>query len=244
MTRASDAGKERGGRMRADVTGWSARRAATALLAAAALVVPSGAGAQQEGLGLDAERTLESSGANLGVFLGALSPLNDLTSDPSSFGTSVAVSPVFGADAAFWPGAGRLGLGLQAFYAPGQLQVEATEFQGAIPNDLGNANAFVGTATLLYRLQLSGARGRLEPYFGVGAGLRRLGVDAIAEPEVEDSTDPLGAIAAGAQVWFARRLAIRFEVRDHLLSFESPTTGESRLQNDISITVGLSTRIR
>lgn len=223
-------------------SGRAPGRIAAGLAALLVLGIPSGAGAQ-EGRPLD-EHGLVGSRANLGLFVGALSPLNDLTSDPASFGTSIAVSPVFGTDASFWLGAGRLGLGLQGFFGPGELQVEPTEFQGAIPDDLGDADAFVGTATLLYRVQLPGAQGRIEPYFGLGAGLRHLAVDPIAEPEVEDSTDPLGTIAAGAHVWFARRLAIRFELRDHLLSFESPTTGDSRLQNDVSVTVGVATRIR
>lgn len=219
-------------------------RIVAGLAALLVLGIPSGARAQESGSPLEEERGLAASRANLGLFVGALSPLNDLTTDPASFGTSIAVSPVLGADASFWLGAGRLGIGLQTLFGPGELQVEATEFQGAIPDDLGDADAYAGTVTLLYRLLLSGAQGRIEPYFGLGAGVRHLAVDAIAEPEVEDSTDPLGTIAAGAHVWFARRLAIRFELRDHLLSFESPTTGDSRLQNDIAVTVGVATRIR
>lgn len=203
---------------------------------------PSAATAQEAGAGRG--RGLGPSRADLGIFTGVLAPLNDLTSDPASFGTSVTVSPLLGANASFWFGGGRVGLGLQGLFGPGELKVEPTEFQGAIPDDLGNATYLAGTATLLYRLRLSGARGRVEPYFGIGAGVRHLSVETIAEPEVEDVTDPLGTLAAGSHVWFSRRLAIRFEVRDHLSAFESPTTGDSRLQNDMTVTVGLGTRIR
>lgn len=218
-------------------------RAALAAVLATGALAPSSAWAQERA-GPEAGRELSPSRGNLGAFTGVLAPLNDLTSDPSSFGTSQSVSPVLGVDAAFWPGRGSFGLGLQGLFAPGDLQVEATDFPGAIPDDLGDARYLAATATLLYRLRLSGARGRVEPYFGVGGGVRRLTVDPIAEPEVEDSTDPLGTLVAGTWVWFSHRLAIRFEVRDHLLDFESPTTGESRIQNDVSVTVGLGTRIR
>lgn len=221
------------------------RRTTKAVLATVALLAAApGAEAQEPEPDDEARRALAPSRASLGVFLGVLAPLNDVTADPSSFGTSVTVAPAFGVDAAFWPGGGDFGLGLQGVFAPGEIKVETTEFTGAIPDALGDARYFAGTATLLYRLRLSGARGRVEPYFGLGAGLRHLSVDPIAEPELEDATDPLGTLAAGTNVWFSRRLAIRFEVRDHVLGFESPTTGESRLQNDIAITVGLGTRIR
>lgn len=214
-------------------------------LAVAAMLVAAPATRAQEATGPGAEeRAPTPPRAVIGVFTGVLAPLNDLTSDPGSFGTAITVSPTFGVDAAFWPGRGSFGLGLQGLLAPGDLQVKATEFQGAVPEELGNAHYFAGSATLLYRLRLADAQERVEPYFGVGAGLRHLSVEAVAEPEVEDVTDPMGTLAAGTRVWFSRRLAIRFEVRDHLLAFESPTTGESRIQNDISVTVGLGTRIR
>lgn len=239
MAQTEETRREGSGRRSRGRAAWS--RLAAVALAAPLMATPAAA---QPTAGMGAEQGLTLSRANLGIFTGLLAPLNDLTSDPGSFGTAVSVSPVVGADAAFWFGKGRFGLGLQALFGPADLKAEPTEFQGAIPDDLGKAHYLAGTASLLYRLQLPGARGRVEPYFGIGAGVRRLSVEAIAEPEVEDVTDPIGTLAAGTQVWFSHRLAIRFEVRDHLSDFESPTTGESRLQNDVMVTVGLGTRIR
>lgn len=182
--------------------------------------------------------------ASLTAFAGFLAPLADLTADPNSFGTAVTSAPAFGADAAFWLGGSRFGIGVQGMYAPADLLLRPTDFQGAVPTDLGKADYLAATLSLLYRLRLSGAAAGVEPYFGLGGGIRHLSVEAIAEPEVEDVTDPVGTLAAGTLVWVSRSLAIRFEVRDFASSFRSPTTGGSRLQNDVIVTVGLGTRIR
>lgn len=228
--------------------GWSGRSDAgarlralglAAALAGAWLVGPAAAGAQEPEAGGPPHPR-----ASVALSTGVLAPLNDLTADPASFGTAVTVSPVIGADLAVWPGGGKLGLGLQGIFAPGDLLVRPSEFQGAVPEDLGNAAYLAGTASVLYRLRLAGARGRLEPYFGVGGGFRHLAVQPIAAPEVEDVTDVLGTLAAGTWVWISHRLAVRFEARDHLLVFDSPTTGASRLQNDVLVTVGFGARLR
>lgn len=213
-------------------------------LAAAGLLGFASAAAAQAPMGDEGDDGLPPARAAVGIFAGSLSPLNDLTEDPASFGTFVSVAPALGAELTLWPRGGRIGVELQGVFAPGELKLRATEFQGAVPDDLGNSYYWAGSATVLYRLRPAGVRGRVEPYFGIGAGLRHLAVEAIASPEVEDATDPLATVAAGTDVWFSRGLAIRFEVRDHLLSFESPTAGDSKLQNDVLVTVGATVRLR
>ncbi|MFQ5678482.1 MAG: hypothetical protein ACE5HP_03395 [Gemmatimonadota bacterium] len=214
-------------------TGW--------LLAAAALLAAGSPAAAQERA---ADRFGPPARTTLTLFGAVLTPLNNITADASSFGTAVSSSGAVGGDATFWFGTGHLGLGFQGAYAPADLEVKPTEFQGAVPSDLGGADYVAATATLMYRLLPAGAAAAVEPYFGLGGGVRRLSVQAIASPEVEDVTDPVGSVAAGAKVWFSRRFAIHFEVRDIVSSFEAPTTGASRLQNDVLISVGLGTRLR
>lgn len=219
-------------------------RLAAAGLAAAGLAALASAAAGQQPVRDGGDGAFRPSGATVGVFAGTLSPLNDLTEDPASFGTFVSVSPAFGAELTLWPRGGRWGVELQGLFAPGQLKLRPTEFQGAVPDDLGDSYYWAGSVAVLHRLRPAGVRGRVEPYFGIGAGLRHLAVEAVASPEVDDATDPLATVAAGTDVWFSRGFAIRFELRDHLLSFESPTAGDSKLQNDVLVTVGVTARLR
>lgn len=177
------------------------------------------------------------------AFAGLLAPLNDLTADPTSFGTAVTSSVALGVEAAFWLGR-RWGVGLQGVYAPADLSLKPSpEFQGVVPENLGGADYLAGGVSVLHRFSFAGPATVIEPYFGAGLGVRRLSVDPIAQPEVEDRTGVAGTLTGGAFVPISRVWAVRLEVRDWVSSFESPTTTESRLQNDIAVTVGLGAAI-
>lgn len=183
-----------------------------------------------------------SPSAYLTAFAGLLAPLSDLTSDQASFATALTVSGVVGSEAAVWLGR-HWGIGIQALYAPGELETRPTEFQGAVPGELGDADYLAATAAVVYRLAPGGAAAVLEPYFGVGGGIRYLDVQPIAEPEVEDVTNALGTVMGGAYAAVSRRFAVRVEVRDLVSLHESPSTGDARVQNDITVTVGLATAL-
>lgn len=174
---------------------------------------------------------------------GVLAPLANLTDDPDSFGTAVTAAPALGAEVAVWLGGG-FGVGLQGLWASADLQIVPTEFQGAIPTELGGAEWLGGTLSLLYRPALSGAAEAVQPFFGLGAGLRHLDVDTQAGPEVEDATDLVGTVAAGAHVPLVGPWRLRLEARDFISSFSSPTADENRLQNDLAVSVGASVRVR
>lgn len=205
---------------------------------------PPGALAGQAGPPAEvAPETMDRTGERLYVtaFAGLLAPLNDLTGDPASFGTTLTSSAALGLEGVLWLGS-RWGVGLQGLYAPAELALKpSTDFQGVVPEDLGGADYLAGAATVLHRFPFAEPDSPIEPYFGAGVGLRRLSVDPIARPEVEDRTSAVGTLTGGAFVRLSRRLAVRLEVRDWVSSFESPTTAETRLQNDLAITVGLST---
>lgn len=182
-------------------------------------------------------------GLEVSVFGGVLAPLGDLTSDPNSFATVVTAAPSAGAEAVFWLGSG-LGFGAQGIWAPADLEIQPTDFEGAVPTELGHATWLAATANLMWRLRLSGAAEMVQPFFALGAGLRRLDVSAQAAPEVEDSTDPLVSFGGGAHVRVGRQWRVRFELRDHVSSFSSGTTDDSRIQNDVAISVGAAYRLR
>lgn len=173
------------------------------------------------------------------AFGGILAPLARLTTDPESFETEVSASGLVGGDVTWWV-AGRLGLSGRVAWAPAELTLIPTDFTGALPDELGDADYLSGTAEVRYRLPVPAEAELLRPYLALGGGVRRLSVDPIAEPEVTDATDPVATAAAGSHVRLGSALDLRFELRDRVSRYRSPTTGEERIQNDLSVTVGLA----
>lgn len=180
--------------------------------------------------------------AEVSGFIGVLAPVANLTDDPESFATVIDPYLAVGVDGILWV-SDRFGVGVVGVYSPTQLAARATQFQGAIPDDLGDVTYLAGALNAVYRFPGAGSSGAFEPYFAGGLGLKYIGVDEIASPEVESTTDPTATVAAGARFAVLHRLSLRFEVRDFASFFESPTTGDSRLQNDVSITLGVGTSL-
>lgn len=187
------------------------------------------------------ERAGPQSRWEVSAFFAWMAPVANLTGDPDSFGTTINPNLAFGVDGAYW--FSNFGIAAQGFWAGSELNVIATEFQGAIPEELGSANYYAASVSGLYRLGVSGPAAVVQPYFALGAGIRHLDVEAMASPEVEDSTDPVLTGGLGGLVQVSDALALRAEIRDYLSSYESPTTGDSALQNDFLFTVGLTYRI-
>lgn len=172
---------------------------------------------------------------------GFLAPLANLTRDPEFFASEVSSSFSAGGSLTYWL-PGGLGFGVHGVWAPANLNALASEFTGAIPNDLGGARYLAGTFNVLYRLDLGGAASIVEPYGALGAGVRDLSVDRIAREEVGDGTDPVLTGALGVRTSYTRNLFVQLEVRDLVSRFESAGTGERRLQNDVLVLVGLGFR--
>lgn len=175
-------------------------------------------------------------GIELTVGAGALAPLARLTSDVL-FETEVSATAALSGGVTYWLG-DRFGLTAQGSWAPADLDVRVSQFTGPIPQGLGDADHVTATAGIVYRFASSGAGAMMEPYLSAGAGLRRLSVDPQASPDVENATDPVATVAGGVYTPVWRDFALRVEIRDVISSYESPLTGESRLQNDILVTVG------
>lgn len=175
------------------------------------------------------------------AFAGVLAPLARLTADPETFETEISSSALVGAEATWWPRR-RLGVALQGVWAPAQLSLIPTDFTGALPSDLGDADYLAASAEVRYRLALPPEVSMVRPYLALGGGVRRLDVQAIASPEVTDATDPMATAAAGAHVRLAGRFELRVELRDRITIYGSPTGAEDRIQNDLGISVGLAVR--
>lgn len=212
------------------------RAPSLALLAALCLFVLS---AESRGQAPRAIRPTQ--GAEVAPFVGLVTPLAGLSSDPGSFATEIAPSLALGGTVTYWLG-DRLGLAVQGFWAPARLSVRPTQFTGPIPNDLGGAEYLAGTVNVTYRLRPTGPASVLEPYFMAGAGVRSLDFDPIAERDVSDDTDPVGTVAAGADVAVSRTFVLRLEVRDLVSRFDATASGEATTQNDVVVTIGIGVR--
>jgi len=216
--------------------------AATTVVALVLLLAPGRAGAQEPpatGPALAPDTSLaRRGGPEIFAIGGALAPLARLSSDPGSFATQVSSSATVGGTVGWWL-PGGLGAGVQVLYAPATLNILPTSFQGPIPTDLGDAGYLAATAELRYRLVSGGPAGVLAPYVALGGGIRHLNFDPIAQLDVQDATDPVGTVALGVESMLMGPVALRLEVRDYLSSFDSSASGESHLQNDVLVSVGL-----
>ncbi len=190
------------------------------------------------------EREGPASVLDLTAFVGWKAPVGNLTENKDTFGTSVTPGVALGLDGAYWFGSG-FGIGLQGFWGPSRLNVFETNPETTPPeaNTMGDVNYFALAASALYRLNVGGPAATVQPFFALGGGMRYLHVQADAGPEVESAWDPALSVAMGVYVPLARTMAIRAEFRDYISSFKSPTSGDSRLQNDLLISIGFTYRI-
>ena len=173
--------------------------------------------------------------------VGLLTPVGNLTEDPASFGTTINVNVAYGLEGTIWLSR-HWGVGAAGWYSPAQLQARDLP-QGIEGPDLGSADYATGAIEAIYRFRGEGSRSVLEPYLAAGGGIRHLSVGPEAAPEVRDATDPAAVVAGGVRLeGVLTKMMIRLEVRDHISMFESPTTGESKLQNDIILSFGVGVR--
>lgn len=210
-----------------------AARAALACLGAAALLAltpPTPLSAQP------APADAPSAGPELSLSASVLAPLAELTST-AQFTTQVSTAVGASGGVTWWLGR-HLGLRAHGVWAPAELNVRPSEFTGPIPTDLGDARYLAGAGAVTFRLGLPGAASGVEPYVGLGGGVRHLSVDPQASPDVEDALDPVGTVLAGATTRVGGSFSLRLEIQDLVSRYESPLDGETRLQNDLLVTVG------
>jgi hypothetical protein len=194
--------------------------------------------------GQQAIEETQDKGFELVGAVGLMTPIASLMSDPESFGATINVNIAYGIDGTYWTSR-KFGVGVVGWYSSAKLQVLDTDFQGAVPDDLGRARYAVGMVEGIYRFRGEGSRRSLEPYLAFGAGVRHLNVDEIANPQVVTSTDPAGTIAGGIRLdGILSRMMIRLEVRNNMSLYKSPATDQSKLQNDMILSFGIGTRFQ
>lgn len=180
-------------------------------------------------------------GAEIYATGSVLAPLSRLSSSAASFATEVSSAGGISAGGVWWLGP-RLGVGAHGVWAPANLNLVPSTFTGVVPDDLGDADYTAGFASVVVRLALSGPAAAVEPFASAGLGARRLGLDPIASPEARTSTDLAGTLAAGASVRSFGPLALRFELRDVISTYDATESGEAETQHDLLVSVGLSAR--
>lgn len=185
----------------------------------------------------DRERT-RSVGVLTGYF-GVLAPLANLTEDPESFSTDVSISIAFGGEFDYFF-KGGFGVGVVGLYAPAKLTISPEDVPSAAPIDLGDARWTTVTANLMYRVDLKGPAGMVEPYVLVGGGIRNLNVDPIAAPQATDSTNGVFDFGLGAFTLVSRHWAIRLDLRGYISPFSVEATDNTRTQFDTTILFGIS----
>lgn len=183
------------------------------------------------------ERT-RSVGVITGYF-GVLAPLANLTDDPESFSTDVSISIAFGGEFDYFTKSG-FGFGVTGLYAPAKLTISPEDVPSAAPPDLGDAKWTTVTANLMYRVDLKGPAGMVEPYVLVGGGIRNLNVDPIAAPQATDATNGVFNFGAGAFTLLSRHWAIRLDLRGYVSPFNVEATDNTKTQFDTTILFGIS----
>lgn len=136
---------------------------------------------------------------------------------------------------------GGLAVEGQLLFAPGA-SLERTGEQilgGDAERAVTDAEFLALTGNLIYRLPLP----LVQPYFGAGAGVKRLAFDDGTVLGVDDDSEFTGELLAGAYVGLVPGLTIRAEARDYLSSFTDPRTDDSQFQNDLAFLAGLSWRV-
>ena len=121
-----------------------------------------------------------------------------------------------------------------AWSIEGTLAFAPSSFEGT--STLG-PTVSVDTNLLLYGVDLlytiPSDNPLMEVFLATGVGAK-----THSPSDGESQTNAMGNLGVGLRVWLSPTLALRFEGRDYISSFEGE--GSSSLQNDLLFTVGLS----
>jgi hypothetical protein len=131
--------------------------------------------------------------------------------------------------------AGSIGFTAAGMYAVSDLEVEdeGETFEGS-----GNVLTFSGSVR--YRLP---SRSGIQPHITGGVAVLMRGGEFYDEFEWSNTTDIGGVIGAGIGIPFGERFRMAIDLEDFISSasvMEGSMTSQSRLQNDITLSLGLT----
>lgn len=214
-------------------------------------LLPAGTASAQDMAMADEQPEERRSALDLSGAIGVLAPLSSLTSfniegaDTSVVArTDLSTTVAFLAELDYYFPNG-LGIGVSATYAKPDVTAQVVDTTAVPPAfvTLGDANYWAISGNLMYRPHLTGPRAIVVPYGAIGAGVRSLSFSQSGTLALSNSTDFMGTAALGAIVDLATWLGLRGELRYNLSSYKSALTGNSKLQNDIVLSVGLTAKL-
>lgn len=213
--------------------------AAALALAAAGLVRPQVAAAQEERPGEAWEREMPAP-ANLELtgFIAAIFPMSMLGSQGDTLQAELSTKPAFAAELDLWLGGG-FGIGFMGGFAAPNLSLTRADIDTGqqTVEELGVADYVHGEAVLKWRPELTGSAAVLLPYFGAGAGVRRL--DFENDSGFEDTTDVVLVLDMGAHVRISDAVHLRLDLRDLVSRFEGGPFQGTDTQHDVFAQVGV-----
>ncbi|MFW6090082.1 MAG: hypothetical protein ACODAB_10035 [Gemmatimonadota bacterium] len=221
-------------------TGRTGGRRTGAILAsflAAIFVLPAGAGAQDMAGAPDGDDMSAAPSVELTAYAGAILPMSLLGSQGDSIQAELSTKPAFGASLEFWFGGG-FGLGVGGGVASPNLTLTTVDSDTGDQDEigLGSSDHLHGEALVLWRPELRRSAASVLPYFGIGAGVRRLAFD---DPDFEDTTDPTIVLNAGTHLRLSETVHLRLDLRDLISSFEGGPFESSDTQHDLVARVGV-----
>ena len=198
------------------------------------------AAAAQDGMRPAGTGVVEASGSTLELtgYVGLTLPMSVLGAQGDTLEAELSTKPSFSAGLELWFGNG-FGIGVMGGLASPELSLTTADSETGMQDvaELGTADYLHGEAVLLWRPQLEGSAAVLLPYFGAGAGVRRLEFEA--DSGFEDTTDVTIVLNAGTHIPISDRIHLRLDLRDLISSFEGGPFEDSNLQHDIFAQVGL-----
>lgn len=179
-------------------------------------------------------------------YVGVLTPLAKLADQGDSISAEFSTKAAFSIELDYWLPSG-FGIGIIGGYARPDLTLQIVDPDQAfpIPVELGATDYLLAVGTLMYRPNLRGAATVLVPYVGLGAGVVSLSYPVIAgEIQIQDETRFAGTILAGGQIRVSDPVYVRLDLRDYVSQFNTEPFEKSKMQHDVTISVGVGVRLR
>ena len=130
----------------------------------------------------------------------------------------------------------KFGIEAEAGYALSNVDLPSQVTDAGVPDD---ANVFLGSLNITYDV-FQAPFTPLAFYISGGVGLVSRSGDFYRN--FQNTTDPAGALGVGVRFGLGPNARLRFDLRDYIYSFQASrgdAQQESKLQNDLIITVGV-----